>query len=60
MLKRLFAPYIIVAHWGKPRVHYAWTRREAFQWLSAYPASATVCVACDAIGFVAARVGRSA
>lgn len=54
-LAKIFAPYIIIAQWGTPRVHYAWTRREAFQWLAAYPASAQVVVACDAIGFVAAR-----
>lgn len=42
-LKRLFAPYMVSALWGgKYHHHFAWTLREAREWMACYPASTRV------------------
>jgi hypothetical protein len=36
-LKYVFAPYAVLADWGDVQWHYAWTRREAMEWMACYP-----------------------
>lgn len=36
-LKYVFAPYIVLADWDETKWHYAWTRREALEWMDCYP-----------------------
>lgn len=36
-LKYVFAPYAVLADWDETKWHYAWTRREAMEWMACYP-----------------------
>ena len=36
-LKYVFAPYAVLADWDDTKWHYAWTRREAMEWMACYP-----------------------
>ena len=57
IVTNMFAPYMIVADWGKTRVHYTWSRKEAMSWMSAYPNTATVAVYNSVTNDVVARCG---
>jgi hypothetical protein len=43
-LKYVFAPYAVLAEWGDVQWHYAWTRREALEWMACYPKTGAIVV----------------
>jgi hypothetical protein len=43
-LKYVFAPYAVLAEWGDVQWHFAWTRREAMEWVACYPKTGAIVV----------------